>query len=210
MDSLTSLINWLMGVPAGLKLNKPLNDFLGRFFMYHIYLWNSKRPDEGFTGSGLVHWSSEDDWFLFVQVRWKSSKKSCQACSSWSSTRAFWASLPNSPSCRTLSKCSPFTNTASTSTPSGELFRSILLSQSLGQANLYTDSRIYKLEMDSLSSLFRLFRGKKLNPLRTRIDSYLYDVDQLFIGTLGFCVVFFLFPTILMYYIVFLIVSHSR
>ena len=121
MDSLTSLINWLMGVPAGLKLNKPLNDFLGRFFMYHIYLWNSKRPEEGFTISGSVHWSSEDDWFLFVQVRWKSSKKSCQACSSWSSTRAFWAFLPSWPSCRTLSKCSPFTNTASTSTPLGEL-----------------------------------------------------------------------------------------
>ena len=67
--------------------------------------------------------------------------------------------------------------------------------------------RIYKLERDALSSLFRLFRGKKLNPLRSRIDSYLYDVDQLFIGTLGFCVVFFLFPTILMYYVVFLIVS---
>ena len=39
---LTQIINWLMGVPVGLKLNRPLNDFLGRFFMYHIYLWNSK------------------------------------------------------------------------------------------------------------------------------------------------------------------------
>lgn len=40
---LTQIINWLMGVPVGLKLNKPLNEFLGRFFMYHIYLWNSKK-----------------------------------------------------------------------------------------------------------------------------------------------------------------------
>ena len=32
-----------MGVPAGLKLNKQLNEFLGRFFLYHIYLWNGKR-----------------------------------------------------------------------------------------------------------------------------------------------------------------------
>jgi hypothetical protein len=41
MNYMTIIINWLMGVPAGMKLNKPLNSFLGRFFMYHIYLWNS-------------------------------------------------------------------------------------------------------------------------------------------------------------------------
>ena len=64
--------------------------------------------------------------------------------------------------------------------------------------------RVYKIEMESLKSLFRLFRGKKLNPLRARIDSYSYNVEQLFIGTLSFCIVFFLFPTIFMYYIVFL------
>ncbi len=32
-----------MGVPAGLKLNKQLNEFLGRFFLYHIYLWNGEQ-----------------------------------------------------------------------------------------------------------------------------------------------------------------------
>ena len=42
MVSLEAIINWLMGVPVGLKLNKPLNEFLGRLFLYHIYLWNSK------------------------------------------------------------------------------------------------------------------------------------------------------------------------
>lgn len=41
MSFLTSVINWLMGVPVGLKLNKPLTEFLGRFFLYHIYLWDS-------------------------------------------------------------------------------------------------------------------------------------------------------------------------
>lgn len=34
------LLNWLMGVPAGLKLNYKLTGFLGRFFMYHIWLWS--------------------------------------------------------------------------------------------------------------------------------------------------------------------------
>jgi phosphatidylinositol glycan class Q protein len=66
---------------------------------------------------------------------------------------------------------------------------------------------IYKIEMDSLKSLFRLFRGKKFNPMRKRIDSYLYNIDQLFIGTLGFCIAFFLLPTVLIYYVVFLSVS---
>ena len=41
--SLTSLINWLMGAPAGLKLNTQLTQFLGHFFLYHIYLWTGIR-----------------------------------------------------------------------------------------------------------------------------------------------------------------------
>ncbi|XP_076381437.1 phosphatidylinositol glycan anchor biosynthesis class Q [Megalopta genalis] len=36
---LKDLINWLMGVPAGLKLNHALNNMLGKFFQYHIQLW---------------------------------------------------------------------------------------------------------------------------------------------------------------------------
>jgi hypothetical protein len=42
MAFLSSIIAWLMNVPGGLKLNKQLTEFLGRFFMYHIYLWNSE------------------------------------------------------------------------------------------------------------------------------------------------------------------------
>ena len=37
--SMILLLDWLMGVPAGLKLNYNLTAFLGRFFMYHIWLW---------------------------------------------------------------------------------------------------------------------------------------------------------------------------
>jgi hypothetical protein len=65
--------------------------------------------------------------------------------------------------------------------------------------------RIFQIEHESLNALFRLFRGKKLNPFRNRIDSYSYNVDQLFIGTLGFCIVFFLMPTVHLYFIVFLV-----
>ncbi|CAL1542807.1 unnamed protein product [Lymnaea stagnalis] len=37
---LTTLVQWLMGAPAGLKLNSQLTKFLGHFFIYHIYLWS--------------------------------------------------------------------------------------------------------------------------------------------------------------------------
>ena len=36
---LKKLLDWMMGVPAGLKLNSQLDQFLGNFFLYHIYLW---------------------------------------------------------------------------------------------------------------------------------------------------------------------------
>ena len=38
---LKDLITWLMGVPAGLKLNSELANLLGQFFLYHIFLWKT-------------------------------------------------------------------------------------------------------------------------------------------------------------------------
>nr|SVE73749.1 EOG090X0BA1 [Daphnia atkinsoni] len=40
-DYLQLLIEWLMGVPVGLKLNRPLSNVLGKFFLYHLYLWKT-------------------------------------------------------------------------------------------------------------------------------------------------------------------------
>jgi hypothetical protein len=39
---LEKLLHWMMGAPAGLKLNQPLAHFLGNFFVYHIFLWKGK------------------------------------------------------------------------------------------------------------------------------------------------------------------------
>lgn len=39
---LITLVQWLMGSPAGLKLNAQLTQFFGHFFIYHIYLWTGK------------------------------------------------------------------------------------------------------------------------------------------------------------------------
>ncbi|XAO26769.1 hypothetical protein I312_105610 [Cryptococcus bacillisporus CA1280] len=54
-------------------------------------------------------------------------------------------------------------------------------------------------QIDSLGGLWNLFRGKRWNVLRQRMDSYEYDIDQLFLGTLLFTVSAFLFPTVLSY-----------
>lgn len=67
--------------------------------------------------------------------------------------------------------------------------------------------RLYHLQAYTLSSLWRLFRGKKWNVLRLRVDSALYNIDQLCVGTLLFTVLLFLLPTTLLYYFVFTAVS---
>lgn len=51
--------------------------------------------------------------------------------------------------------------------------------------------------------------GKRWNTLRHRVDSYNYEIDQLFLGTLLFTVTIFLLPTIFTYYAFFSLVSLS-
>lgn len=88
----------------------------------------------------------------------------------------------------------------------------IMTSQTVGR--LAVDSwddlfrcRLYNLQLNTLSSLWHLFRGKKWNVLRRRVDSAVYNVDQLFLGTLLFTVLLFLLPTTALFYVVFAVVS---
>lgn len=68
----------------------------------------------------------------------------------------------------------------------------------------YTASaRIFHWQLTIIVSLFHLFRGKKHNVLRNRIDSCDYDLDQLLLGTILFTLLFFLLPTVLVFYITF-------
>lgn len=64
---------------------------------------------------------------------------------------------------------------------------------------------LYQAELYLLSSLWRLFRGKKSNRLRKRTDSMQYDSTQLLVGTIGFCICIFLWTTILVYYTFFML-----
>ncbi|XP_006812078.1 phosphatidylinositol N-acetylglucosaminyltransferase subunit Q-like [Saccoglossus kowalevskii] len=151
---LQKLLAWMMGVPAGLKLNSQLDMFLGKFFLYHVYLW-----------LGYLH-----------------------------VLRPFMSTIVW---CIGLSGC---------------LGLSVFLSLMMDFLSMLTfhiycfyvyAARLYNLQLAGLSSCWRLFRGKKWNVLRQRVDSCQYDVDQLFVGTLMFTILLFLLPTTALYYVVF-------
>ncbi|XP_053299930.1 phosphatidylinositol N-acetylglucosaminyltransferase subunit Q [Pleuronectes platessa] len=151
---LDELLQWLMGAPAGLKMNRALDQVLGRFFLYHIHLWIS-----------YIHLMSP-----FVEgILWYGGLSACL----------------------------------------GLTFALSLLSDMVALLTLHIycfyvyGARLYCLKIYGLSSLWRLFRGKKWNVLRQRVDSCSYDLDQLFIGTLLFTILLFLLPTTALYYLVF-------
>jgi len=64
-------------------------------------------------------------------------------------------------------------------------------------------ARIFNWQLTIIMSLFHLFRGKKRNVLRNRIDNCDYDLDQLLLGTILFTLLFFLLPTVLVFYLTF-------
>ncbi|KAJ2663454.1 pig-Q [Coemansia sp. RSA 1200] len=84
-----------------------------------------------------------------------------------------------------------------------------ILSDTLTLTTLHTywfymvATRIFFWILVTLSSLFNLFRGRKHNVLRNRIDSCDYGLDQLLIGTILFTLLTYLFPTVLVYYLTF-------
>lgn len=64
-------------------------------------------------------------------------------------------------------------------------------------------SKLYHWQLVILLSLFHLFRGKKNNILRNRIDHNYFKLDQLLLGTIFFIILVFLLPTVLMFYLFF-------
>ncbi|XP_068192165.1 phosphatidylinositol N-acetylglucosaminyltransferase subunit Q [Antennarius striatus] len=151
---LQELLQWLMGAPAGLKMNRALDQVLGRFFLYHIHLWIS-----------YVHLLSP----FIERILWYGGLSACL----------------------------------------GLTFALSLLSDMIALLTFHIycfyvyGARLYCLKVYGLSSLWRLFRGKKWNVLRQRVDSCSYDLDQLFIGMLLFTILLFLLPTTALYYLVF-------
>ncbi|KAI1883994.1 hypothetical protein AGOR_G00221820 [Albula goreensis] len=151
---LQELLQWLMGAPAGLKMNRALDQVLGRFFLYHIHLWIS-----------YIHLMSP----FIERILWYVGLCACL----------------------------------------GLTFALSVLSDIVALLTFHIycfyvyGARLYCLKIYGLSALWRLFRGKKWNVLRQRVDSCSYDLDQLFIGTLLFTILLFLLPTTALYYLVF-------
>eukprot|EP00743_Colponemidia_sp_Colp-15_P006790 GILK01007321.1.p1 GENE.GILK01007321.1~~GILK01007321.1.p1 ORF type:complete len:860 (-),score=120.70 GILK01007321.1:263-2803(-) len=157
VDVLRSEINWLMGLPAGFKLNVNLDQFLGSVILNLIDLWNEITTILTPLEPYIVKWIG------------------------WSGL--FGLSVQLSVASDVLTLCT------------------------LHVYYIYLSiARLYSLQLTVLSSLWKLFRGKKRNVLRHRIDHCNYDTDQLLLGTLLFTLFFFLFPTTSMYYICFVLI----
>ncbi|XP_031354888.1 phosphatidylinositol N-acetylglucosaminyltransferase subunit Q isoform X2 [Photinus pyralis] len=158
IQALEDLLNFLMGSPAGLKLNSTFNLTLGTFFSYHVTLWRAFLH----TTTPLLHLA------LYLLV------------------------FPGA--------C-------------GLSFQVALLSDLVAFSSFHIyciyvyAARLYGVQIKGLISLWRLFIGRKYNPLRKRVDSHQYTHNQLFVGTLVFTVLLFLFPTTFLYYAVFAVNS---
>ncbi|XP_016980670.2 uncharacterized protein LOC108045763 [Drosophila rhopaloa] len=62
---------------------------------------------------------------------------------------------------------------------------------------------LYNVERKGLSVLWQVVRGNRYNILKGRIESHNYMNRQLYLATIFFSAILFLFPTTLVYYIVF-------
>lgn len=62
---------------------------------------------------------------------------------------------------------------------------------------------LYNVEKRGLTVLWQVVRGKRYNVLKKRIESHNYMNGQLYLATIFFSAILFLFPTTLVYYIVF-------
>ncbi|PWA97889.1 N-acetylglucosaminyl transferase component [Artemisia annua] len=68
-------------------------------------------------------------------------------------------------------------------------------------------SLIYSRQIQATTALWRLFRGQKWNPLRERLDSYDYTVEQHIVGSLLFTPLLLLLPTTSAFYMSFTIMN---
>ncbi|KAI1370807.1 Gpi1-domain-containing protein [Hypoxylon crocopeplum] len=152
INALQSSISWLMGWPAGLKLNSELALFLGDLFLWVIDYWSSCIDTLQPLLPHMV-------WFI--------------GFSSFGG-----ASMPIA------------------------LFSDLLSILTIHIYSFYLASaRIFHWQLTILLSLFQLFQGKKYNVLRNRVDACDYDLDQLLVGTILFTLLFFLLPTVVVFYL---------
>lgn len=162
-------IDWLMGYPAGLKLNGNLTRFLGQLHLWLLNLWR------------LPLLNNSSLWPVDEQT-----------------------SLSPSPLMVTLGIISALMGLSIGLAAADDLVQLLLLPVTVCSR---IASRLYFWEVSVMLSLWRLFRGRRWNPLRERLDYAAYDLDQLLLGTVLFCTLLFLFPTIAVYYVLFVVIE---
>uniref|UniRef100_A0A803MAM7 Uncharacterized protein n=1 Tax=Chenopodium quinoa TaxID=63459 RepID=A0A803MAM7_CHEQI len=147
---------WLMGVPAGFKLNTELAGVLGIISLNAIQIWSTL-------------WFSAADIFSGVIIK----------------VVALSGIL--------LGMTIPVA-----------LITDMIVIAAFHVYELhYLISLLYSLQIQALAALWRLFRGRKWNPLRQRLDSYEYSVEQHVVGSLLFTPLLLLLPTTSVFYIYF-------
>ncbi|XP_058067999.1 uncharacterized protein LOC131217193 isoform X2 [Magnolia sinica] len=150
---------WLMGVPAGFKLNTELARVLGMLSLNAIQIWSTL-------------------WF-FIGFLFRHFIKGLAI-----SGIVLGATIP------------------------AALCIDMLKLATLHLSTLHwLISLLYSQQIQALASLWRLFRGLKWNPLRQRLDSYDYTVEQHVVGSLIFTPILLLLPTSSVFYIFFTIMN---
>ncbi|MCL7023886.1 hypothetical protein MKW94_012907 [Papaver nudicaule] len=158
-DLLRSGCVWLMGVPAGFKLNTELAGIFGIISLNTVQIWSTL-------------W-----FFLHFFVRYF---------------------------IQGLAVCGIVLGVT---VPASIIIDTIMLA-TLHVSTLHRFfSLIYSLQIQALVALWRLFRGRKWNPLRERYDSNAYTVKQHVVGSLLFTPLLLLIPTTSVFYIFFSILN---
>ncbi|EPS73627.1 hypothetical protein M569_01133, partial [Genlisea aurea] len=152
---------WLMGNPAGFKLNTELAGVLGMISLNAIQIWST-----------LV---------------------------------AFMASL-FVPAVKGLALCGMFFGLTSAFSLALDVIS--LLTVHVLTLELFL-SLVYSAQIQALAALWRIFRGRKWNPLRCRFDSYDYTVEEHVVGSLLFTPILLLLPTTSAFYVFFTILHTS-
>ncbi len=157
MDVLTDSTKWLMGVPAGMKLNTALTEWIGTIVLAVLDLWNLVTTQVAALEPTIV---------LLIG-----------ACGVMGISIVL-AVLVDMVHCFTVH---------------------ILLIYSVFAS-------VHAFMLSVINSLWHLFRGRKRNILRNRVDTLDFSMEQLLLGTILFTILVFLFPTFAVYYVFFLTV----
>ncbi|KAJ4971589.1 hypothetical protein NE237_004688 [Protea cynaroides] len=150
---------WLMGVPAGFKLNMELAGVLGMTSLNTIQIWSTLWFFLGSLLSSFIRGLAISGMILGATI------------------------------------------------PAALIIDIIVLATSHILTLHWLISLLYSKQIQALAALWRLFRGRKWNPLRHRLDSYDYTVEQHIVGSLLFTPLLLLLPTTSVFYIFFAIMN---